>query len=298
MSVELRSDTFAVALKRSQLMFYACFGVIVVILSFLYGISYGARSKVAVAGLPMPQLIADDGFAQSPDLPGGTRTVSLGDDVEINGQASDVTMFVSERPPTEIIPEQLAIWERKGIRAHGRSGRSRGVAIGIEKKSGKRFVFSVWSIPPQIRGQVSYGRPFQGVLAVSAEKGSLPADPDEASGLVPGVPLYPGGNAGAVFSSVGAGGRSYSSIYNNPGTLSENLEFYRLTLGSGGWNETQSSLDDDPEKGVASLILERGENELILLFTLAKSKTSDSQMRTGVSVSMGPNLSKNMGRMR
>jgi hypothetical protein len=130
---------------------------------------------------------------------------------------------------------------------------------------------------------MSGGYPVSGTLTV------LQAPrPGEEVREVPGVPVMPGGKGGAVFSSDDGRGRGWSSIYLNPGSVEENLAYYRGALPAGGWRETDRRTGEANLTDFASLSFVRRGEELVLLLSQSGSGAPASTAgKTVVMVALG-----------
>ncbi len=260
-------------------------GAFVLLSAFLYGISAGLARNSSKAHAKFVPFMDDAGtpIATRLALPAGVSVSPLGREVTINDHPAEIVSFVSSRPAADLINEQIAMWKTAGMKAFGKSGGRRGIALGFNEATGERFSFSAWTVPPQLRAKLSGGSPTQGFMSVSDSQQAGRA----SDGTVPDVPLKPGGKAGAVFSAVDPGGRTYTGAYTLPGTIGENIEYYRAELGANGWRELNAEAAPRPAAGieVGNTIFQQGGEEIVLLFTpLADANDA----RTVVSVTRGP----------
>ncbi len=283
-------------LRRNYFYFHCSLAFFVIISSFLYGLVHGlskrgefAQASLAEPVLPLAQAI------NGPEkrlLPSGVLVLPVGKNASINGRRSAMLTFVSERQVKDLLSEQVAKWESQGMLAFGAGSRRRGVAMSLDKASGIRQVMNVWQVKQKLQASISNGMPVQGVLSIADNGLREQASETEKIGLLPGVPPYPGGKTGVVFSSQEGAQRSYSVMYRNPGGLKENLAFYRQELGKDGWHETaEAPYSPGVFSELGSLSFERGKEELVMLFSpvMISQKTKHSQGRqTQVFVTLGP----------
>ncbi|MFN8390295.1 MAG: hypothetical protein U0136_08405 [Bdellovibrionota bacterium] len=247
--------------------FHLSVGSFVVVVSFLYGISVGLNRKPSSAfasgGSPWA-LVDTDQTLHRLQLPAGVIAAPMGKDITINNHAAEIVSFVSDRAAEQIVNEQIGRWKQSGMKVVGLAKGKRGFAIGLNEVTQERFSISAWTVPPTMRGSLSGGHSVQGVLQV-ADTGI--AESETVS--VPDVPLMPGGKGGAVFSALDPGGRSYSSVYTNPGSIADSLAFYRNELTGAGWQELNSDLSqpDGSRFEVGNVVFRKDGEEIVLLFS-------------------------------
>lgn len=275
----------------SRLGFHLLIGLSVVVISFGYGLASGLNRKISKAQATLSYETAPVQLSDKLTLPDGVRVVPLGDEVAINGKPMDVATFISSRGVVELLDEQVKLWERQGLYAAGAASRLRGVAFAVNQATGERFSAVAWVIPPPYRKIISQGEPVEGFVSY-ANNAAHPAaaSVDEASGLIPGVPLAPGGKSGAVLSSRDPGGRSYTGVYSNPGTVQMNVDYYRSVFSADGWRETPSVVGDARGERSAALTFVRNKQEAVLLLSAAdggSSGSDGSQFRTSLTITLG-----------
>jgi hypothetical protein len=181
---------------------------------------------------------------------------------------------VSERGVAEIYHEIENKWQARGLSPLGEFTDFRAVLLAVDEIKKNRYALTLWIVPPSIRQHVSQGYPVQGSLAVFEGHGSWDNDSLESSGEVPGVPLREGGRAGALFSSLDRGGRSYTGVYTLSGGIEGNLRYYLDILSDDGWRRSIPDLGDLSESS-AFLNLRRNGEELVILFSELKEPGSD-----------------------
>jgi hypothetical protein len=285
-------------LRRNHLLFHAAVGLFVIVCSFVYGLISGLskHSPSAQASFPMfAEGALGEGAnyvpATSEDLPHGIYVMPVGKDVAIAGKQAALLSFVSKRGVKSILTEQVKKWEAQGLIAMGTGTAARGVALAMNKNSGERFVINAWKVPSSLRKLAAEGMPVQGIIAKTTG-GSFPElDNSEKEGLVPGVPLYPGGKPGSVFSSQDGAVRSYSSMYRNPGPVEESVSFYRRELPLTGWSAREGAIVPHGSYNVGHLTFEREEEELTLLFVPVEPKEGlrrSESLETMTFVLLGP----------
>lgn len=287
---EIAGEVFGTKLTRAQRGFFLLVGVSVVFLSFAYGISVGlkkprhwAYARPDVWESPLDEeaqaaLIAEIG------LPAGVSISRTGHHASINDRPATIVNFTTDIPAERILREQIQFWEASGFKVMSKEGNHRGLLIGFDPVSHRKLQMSVWSVPLALRDTLSQGKPVQGSLSLlSDEKEHLGVESDR----VPEVPIIPGGKGGAVFRSEEPQGPSYSSVYSNPGSIRDNVDFYRRELGSDGWRE-RSVLIGGVDAKAGHLTFQRGTEELVLLFS-PKTATQGEE-KTVVAVFRGPKL--------
>ncbi len=247
-------------------------GSFVVVTSFLYGISRGMHGRTAHASADLLSTFStgDLGLKRL-EVPAGTTPVPLGSEMAINGNAAEMLSFTSDRSPQALTEEQMSRWRERGFVVAGKSTVRRGVAFALDRDTGERYSFSAWSVPGPFQSLASQGRPVQGLMSVVGREGS---DSSMSLDSVPDVPPMPGGKGGAVISSVDRGARSYSSVYTNPGSLQESLEYYRTELPARGWRERFAEDNDAvelPSHRSANAVFVRGGEEVVLLMSPLRS---------------------------
>lgn len=281
--------------------FHAFLALGVAVLSFAYGLTVGVRRQLARASAVQQPTEAVSSLVSSAldssiELPPGVVPIPMGDDTAINGKAVDIAMFVSERTPAQIIDDAVSLWKSKGVFAVGMGGNSRAVGIGIDRAAGKRFSAVAWIVPPTLRAGASRGLPVQGMIAATDGDRVVDTSAIGSRGEIEGVPIRPGGQGGAIFSAMDPGGRSETGAYTNPGTVEDNVEFYRRVLVEKGWTENNRSLppfESDNHPDVASLSFRQADHELTLLFSQLRDGSAFAAResdKTVVTVILGPRL--------
>jgi len=206
----------------------------------------------------------------------------------INNHVAEMVSFTSERAATKLLDEQKQIWASQGLKVVSSAGQFRGYALGIKGMGEERYFFSAWTVPPALRQKVSAGMSTQGMMSVFTFS---PAD-ENSDGSVPGVPMKPGGKGGAIVSSEDPLGRTYSSAYTLPGTISENVDYYRSELQADGWVavHAEASPFGSREQESGNLILHKGSEDLVMLFTPKDSESEGgvADIQTVVSITKGP----------
>lgn len=260
--------------------FHIGIGVFVVVMSFAYGLSAGLAKRNGKAfALPERGVFAPSDFDAGDSrparlkVPDGVIVIPLGRDITINDQAAEMISFVTERPAKELVEEQMDKWRTSGLTVVGKATNRRGFAIAFQQNGGERYSFSAWSVPPVFRSQMSQGKPVQGMMSVVDGR----ASGVRTDGTVPEVPLKPGGKGGAVFSSLDGNGRTFSGVYTLPGSVLENIHYYRAELADSGWQELVSdySQPQGAKFNVGNMIFRKDGEELVLLFSpVAPEKAS------------------------
>lgn len=268
---------------RQRRWFLVYLTVSVAVLSFAYGLVRGTLGHSAPAAEAAVTSGRSDEFEKLIFVR-GMRVVPVGRDLTLNGDPAEMANFVAARDLRGLFQELVAQWESRGFKAVGVVTTKRGVAFAVDPATGVRYSALGNFVPPVLRRRMSYGYPVQGTL--SAVSGAAPGT--ECGGgqcEVPGVPLREGGRAGVVFSSRDSGGRSSTSLYNNPGGLGENAGWYRDRLGAAGWSELPAAAGDSGSGGLA-LTLVRGREELTMLFS-ASNEGADERTTIVVALSRG-----------
>lgn len=276
------------SLEKSRLKFNLLIGGSVIVLSFFYGLSAGLHKKLGQAnasafnGVPFSvENFNDREVSERLSLVDGIHLMPIGNDITLNGKAADMVTFVSRVPVQKLVNAQVLRWQQRGFLAFGSTSPVRGVALAVNQARGERYTFTAWSVPPSLRARLGGTFSVQGIVAgLSADVGA--GDPE---GLVPGVPLMPGGHAGAVISSKDNGGASYTSAYTNPGSLAANVSFYEVTLSNNGWRASDSGALFAQAGDRKFLSFARGNEEVTLLFSPVEDATEE---KTAVTVILAP----------
>lgn len=286
---------------RFRLHCYAALFVVVV--SFLYGFSAGMKGKVAEASSDpgafagefsnASMILSTDASEEDPlvieklSVPDDVVPASFGRDVMINGKKAAMLSFFTNRSIDALIAEQQRKWRAQGFKVFGGSRGKRGVLIAFDPTRGERYSMSAMLVPGQIRNLVSQGYKVQGVLSYAETALGNIQRAEESVGLVPGVPLLPGGKGGAVFSAEEQQGRSYSGVYTVSGTVSESITAYRDALLLDQWRETANVFEGEVHSKAGSLSFRRGNEELTLLFA-ARPRFFSGATQTVVTVVLRP----------
>lgn len=272
--------------RRFRFAFHLYVTTFVVVTAFIYGLSAGLNKKIepafATLGFGEGAKISDELAAR---LPQGVTALPVGDEVSINGKPSELVSFFTNRKVRGIVRDVVREWKKDGLKVLQMTTGQRGIALGFDEVLGKRYALTVWVVPPPMRGFTGTNKKVQGILTVQNEAASPTSSDFELNGEVPGVSIMPGGKGGAVVSSRDPGGRSYSSVYTNPGSISMNLSFYRAQLAPQGWEELSGDYDQTEAKGHGHLRMQRGRQELNLLFSPVRG--SAGMEKTVVMVSIG-----------
>ena len=283
------TNTVDVGLSRSRLRFHLAIGGTVVVVSFIYGLISGLGKQVrpAHAGAALRADFKEAAEYQlSPRLiiPAGVRISPIGQDVMINDRSADALSFVTARPVDSVINEQVARWKDRGFEAVAKTSDRRGVGVGVDPRNGDRHSITAWEVPPTVRKAVSSGEPVQGLIMAmdgNSEAGATAGRQDSALGEIPGIPVKPGGSSGAVFSSKDPGGRSYSGVYTNPGSVAESVEYYREVLGHDGWVESVQNIPLNTDSPVGDLSFMRSSEEVTFVFSPALTNPQAPTQDTG-----------------
>lgn len=284
-------------LKRNHLLFNSALGVFVVLCSFTYGLVVGFGKQAVPAHASLDIVPTWDGVSENLSvggvaLPKGLLTSSLGNNASVNGSNTEVISFVSARPVQAVLAEQVENWERAGYKAFGAGNRKKGVALATDPATERRFIITAWRVPPTIRKKVTKGMPVQGM--VSSSNGEVRADVEfgENEGHIPGIPLIPGGVAGAVFSSVErSGGRSFTGTYKNPGTVADSIAFYRSVFSEDGWREISAANYSESMSQGGHLTFRKKGQEVVFLFSPVGTLGGDrpeGQEKTLALINRGP----------
>jgi len=271
--------------------FHLSVGAFILIVSFAYGLSVGLSKRHNNAFAAM-SAFGENAFVGGEivrlKLPAGVRATPVGREMTINNRDAEIVSFVSQRSANDLLQEQQRVWKAAGMKTFGTSGSHRGFVMAFDRDRNERYSFTAWTVPASLRSSISGGNPTQGMMSV-ADIGKVGADSEPSDGTVPGVSLIPGGKGGAVISSLDPGGRTYSSVYTNPGTIDDNIDYYRNELSQDDWRELHVD-DSRPENSpvdVGNLIFGRGNEQIVLLMTPSKSDDTDD-LRTTVAVTRGP----------
>lgn len=271
---------------KSQKSFLLLVGTSVVVLSFAYGLSVGLkRSRNLAHARPMfSGSLLDEAeetlLLGELGLPKEVTVTRLGKNAAVNDRPATIVSFSTTIAPDRLLREQKQFWESTGFKMAAKTGENRGVLIGFDPVSRRKISVSAWTLPKELRSAAGASAlPVQGML-------SLLEDEKIGTGIsiVPEVPVIPGGRGGAVFRADEGGGESYSSVYSNPGSLEENLEYYRRELPAAGWAESNSGGTKSGRYPTGHLMFRRNGEEVVLLFT------PKGEEETVVAVFRGPKM--------
>lgn len=265
--------------RRSRAFFLGAIAAFVIFCSFFYGLSRGFSRAQAVSMLAAdtaPPSAAAFLASQDLNLAPGISILPLGQNGAINGKPADVISFVTDRSVHDVLSDQVYIWERQGMLTFGAGSAERGSALAHDTKTGEKYAITAWIIPPTLRRTVAQGKRVQGFVSRLKEERFVTA-PGEEEGRVPGIPLFREGKSGAVYRTSDAGGESWSALYKNPGSLEENLDFYRRELRGRGWHEQPGSMGLLLKEQTASLMFEQAMEEIVLLFSPASRNLDEKQ---------------------
>lgn len=278
-------------LRKQQRRFLVLASVAVVVCSFFFGVARGLSKHGPTAHASLFEVVSEE-----PTMPlaAGISATQVGRNVLLNGREASVVNFVSDRPLSEVVSEQAALWRSFGFRAAGGAPGGRGIALAFHPQSGEKYSLVAMRVP---NGLSREGERTKGMILFS---GGGWVDPSESEGVIAGVPLMPGGRGGAVVSAHDPGGRSKTASYTNPGTVKENLRFYRERLHGVGWQEVHGFSGEERGGEFGSLSLVREGEELTLLFSQTRAgltdpfnrargavKRTSTQAHTGVIVVLG-----------
>ncbi len=275
--------------KRSRLYFNLMIGGLVVVVSFVYGLASGLNKRLEYAHAVDSHLFYDaSGPAQwSPTLknlyiPRGAEVEPIGSKSQINGREVEMVSFYSDRTIDDLLAEQVSYWKSIGLKAFGTVAHRRGIAVALDEKTNDKHSMTVFIVPPSVRKFIAHGKTVQGIVTMMSgdDTGTFNVEG------VPGVPVMPGGRSGAVFSSEEVGGRSFSGLYTNPGTIEINRNYYKDIMLSSGW-QVVSSLNDSVIQGsnilgVDSLEFSKKDKDLTLLFSKSQSTKVEETIVTAV----------------
>jgi hypothetical protein len=197
-------------------------------------------------------------------LPEGVKIIELGKDASINDKKISLVSFLSNGQIDDFMQSHTLAWEKLGVPPVSRISSRRAVSVAVDRGAAKRYSLMVWQLPPIARN-AAHGYSLQGMLAIARIEGQSGISGKE----VPGVPMMPGGTSGTVFSSEEYGGRSYTGSYINPGTIQDNVFFYRNELSGSGWRYSPT-LNSNVRGSMNSLRLlefSKGQEELTLIFS-------------------------------
>ena len=282
-------------LLPGSLWFHAAVGAFVIVSSFVYGLVHGLSKQAELANAARsPEQMYPALSSGSPTnwpldypLPRGIKVVPMGDRIAINGKSADIVSFTTDKSVRRIVGEQMDLWTDAGLKAIAAKGPARATAIAFDTLSGKKLTMTAWLVPQKLRGQISSGHPVQGIVAIHHGVYEGMADPEETDGEIPGVPVMDGSDKGAVFSSLDRGGRSYTAVYTNPGSVRENLLYYADAMAALGWT-LKTPINLSPKIRTAKF--HREQQEASLLFAPAGNSEDYDDVQTVVTVIVAPLL--------
>jgi len=261
------ASKFDSELARNRRGFFVLFCAFVLVVSFFYGLVAGLTKQQQTAYAGLASLGVPSSETELPQrvrLPEGTEAVLVGEQTVLNNKAADVVSFFSNRPVKELVEEQIGIWQEMELTLSEKSSSRNAVIVGINRSTGERYSFSAWLVPPALRSAVSFGYAVQGMYAVA--DGSSVGGASAGEGEIPGIPIMPGGQGGAVFSSLEGTSRDFSGAYTNPASVPESMSYYRGALSKDGWRETAGKSGYEGEEGYGYLDFTRQGEEISLLF--------------------------------
>ena len=258
-------------------------GLFILVCSFVYGLSKGVTDvKPAFASLSHfggDEPISKEALAF---LPRGVKAKPMGHNMKVNGKASEMISFQTNRKVKDLLSEATKIWEYIGLEVAGMATGKRGLIVATTPNQGLKISMNAWLVPGKFRRQVNEGYRVQGSLTISP---TVEADGTmaERSGLVPGIPTLPGGRGGAVVSSDDPAGRSYSGTYTNPGTVEQSFEYYAGLMPQSGWVYDEGIVQ--PDYGYLRFV--KGNKEIS--FLISPSQSSDTEESISI-VTLGGRL--------
>ncbi len=273
---------------RARLWFAVSVGVFVLVISFFYGFARGlsknatlAHARASLSSSSFDSLTLPDGI----QLPSGTFALPMGKNVRINDKNVDIATFLSNRPIPALVQDQLDLWRQKDLQLVHRVSEKRAVIVGTDRSTGQKYSLMIWMVPPMLRQTAAQGYAVQGTIAISDKEKTGARTDMRFVGEVPGVPVMPGGQGGAVFSSDDVGGRSHTSVYTIPGTIRDGLLYYRNELSQSGWTEIENRSDLPFGGDYAQQRFTRGEKEITLLYSSAQiDQLKDENTQTLITV--------------
>lgn len=276
-------------LRKGRRGFFIVFVLSVITLSFAYGLSIGFSrhswsAQAKLAAVPYKGDLSDSSLFDKGMMAAGLELYSVGNDVEINGHLADVFSFNSVRDVKSLLGEQESLWKDRGFETAGTVTGKRGSVVAYDPVTNARYSAVAWKVQPQFRETVSEGYPVSGVISAIADESRVLTDGlDEAkSGLVPGVPMYPDGKSGAVFSSRDPGGRSYTGVYTLPASAGDVMDYYLSNLQVAGWTAVEQRAFQAGSKDAGHLVFEKGQEAIFLVMV----ESTDSS--TALSVTRSP----------
>ncbi|MBP9837586.1 MAG: hypothetical protein KBC84_02620 [Proteobacteria bacterium] len=261
--------------KENQFLFLV--GSFVVVCSFAYGISAGLKknSALAYAKLNSQFSFQEENFNPlNIALPERVEAVGMGKDVQINGMSAEVFSFYSDESVESVVRGFLDSLNRESVKIiFNTVGQKRALISGISERNKKRYLLNVWAVPSNLQEVSSRGKRTTGMMEITDLTNGFQRQSNES--MIPEVPLMTGGKAGAVFSSEDLDRkRSSTTVYTNPGSIQENLDYYSEILKEQGWYLESSPLPQSVNNKIFSnLVFHRNKDELILLLSQSENKT-------------------------
>lgn len=250
--------------EKTKRHFRLVFSVFVLVLAFVYGLASGLRNRTQEVQASSFSLEAQAAPSEEINLAlhlvPSVQAFPIGEQTAINGNSSILAAFVTNVPVRTLLTEQTNLWERQGLFTLGVTTNKRGAVLASNRNTGEKYAMTAWSSPSPLAESLPPGFLVQGTIALMHEHGA-----EDSQGIVPGVPLRPGGRAGAIFSSLDRGAKSYTGVYTNPEGLAVNVAFYQDYLLKDGWR--LSSLNKQVSHWGAILSFEKQGEEILLVFT-------------------------------
>lgn len=281
-------------LRRNRFRYQLVAGLAVIMVSFFYGLAVGLKRppKPAIAW-QAPLETLDDSRSASIPLPHGVQASSLGKNLTLNGKPANMVSFMTTRPVPSVLREIVAQWQGRGYRVVGATSDKRGVAVGTSADAKERFFAVVWMIPPPFRKFVPGKHSVQGMLSVGSAAVDGASSTEERQGEVPGIPVIPGGKTGSVLSSQEVAGARFTGVYTNPGTVADNLAFYKDWLSREGWVEQTAGYQTVAADAGGLLSMIKGEQEAVLILAPLRQAAENRFTpvpQTVVTVGLGPRM--------
>ncbi len=277
----------------SSVWLHVTVGLFVIVCSFIYGLVHGLSKNAseAVAARSPQDMYPSVGVSGPVDwpldypLPSGIRVVPMGNRIAVNGKSADIVSFFTSKSVASVVDDQMDLWHERGLKSIAAKGPTRATAISFDTLTQRKLTMTAWEVPKHLRAKISGGQPVQGVVAIHHGTLEDMAEPEETAGEIPGVPVMDGSDKGAVFSSLDRGGRSYTAVYTNPGTLRDNVLYYAEAMTALGW-ELKTPIQMSPK--IRTETFHRGGQEASLLFAPTDVGSSDDEAQTLVTVIVAP----------
>ena len=260
--------------------------LLVVVLSFLYGLINGFNRQDGIALASEGAFLSRSSYSgENEELLALLSKESLlrpvGQQVVLAGGPASVYSVLSNGGVKDFLRNLSSRMEQQGWETAGATSSQRGALTAYNRQKEARLTLLAWAVPISMRARISSGYSIQGTLSVS--RGSSQSSSEFRS--VPGVPIYPGAKVSGVFRSFEYGIEAFSAVYRVPASLEDTVVYYRESLLGADWQKRWMMGN--------TFIFERDKQELSLVFSRSDQTSVSGVGETFIIVGLGPKLDRN-----